>query len=108
MRKSAGAKPRPEKREHTGFRPKSELKRRLEASAAAADHSLSEEIEFRLERSYGLWGQMTLCLGDKWSTATLYKGELLIDVGEDSPQEIAVAKFSDNLDAFKEHFGVKK
>jgi hypothetical protein len=53
---------------------------------------------------------LTICVGDKWSTATLYKDELLIDVGYDSPQEVAAAKFADptHLKAFKEHFGVKK
>ena len=106
MRKSAGGKQKPDKRVHTGFRPKAELKRRLDASAVASNCSLSEEIEGRLERSFGLWGQMTLCLGDQWSPVQLHRDELLIGVGDDSPQENAVLKFTENLDAFKEHFGI--
>ena len=38
----------------------------------------------------------------------LHRDELLIGVGGGSPEELAVLKFTENVDAFKEHFGVKK
>jgi hypothetical protein len=85
-----------------------ELHKRLEASARAQGHPLNSEVIDRLEKSFGLWGQLTLCVGDKWSTARLYKNQLFVDVGNDSPQDIAVLEFKENLEAFKDHFGVKK
>ena len=51
---------------------------------------------------------MVLTVGDAWSTAQLHEDQLLVGVGGDSPQEIAVLKFTKNEKAFREHFGVKK
>ena len=81
---------------------------RLEASAKAVGESINSEVIDRLEKSFGLEGKLTLCLGDNWSTAILHGDELLIGVGYDSPQETAVLKFTEGLETFKDHFGVKK
>lgn len=85
-----------------------ELHKRLEASAKTNGASLNSEIIDRLERTFGFFGHMTLCAGNNWSTVQLHRDELLVGVGGGSPEDIAVLKFTDNLEAFKEHFGVKK
>jgi hypothetical protein len=84
-----------------------DLHKRVEESAKARGVSLNSEIIHRLELAFGLDG-LTLCLGDTWTTAQLHRDELLIPVGYDSPQDMAVLKFTEGLDAFKEHFGLKK
>ena len=110
MRKTVAGRRKPTAKasEHIGFRAPSELKRRLETAAVTAGHTLSEEIAHRLERSFGLWGQMTLCLGDHWAPVQIHRDELLIWLTEDSPTVSAVLKFTDNAEAFKAHFGLKK
>jgi hypothetical protein len=110
MRKSVGGRPKQktEGREHIGFRAPLDLKRRLEASAEASGNTLSKEIDERLERSYGLSGQITLCLGDQYASVQLHRDELLIWLTEDSPTVSAVLQFTENLELFKEHFGIKK
>ena len=85
-----------------------DLHKRLAASAKANRVSLNAEMIDRLERSFGFFGHMTLCAGNNWSTVQLHRDELLIGVGGGSPEELAVLKFTENVDAFKEHFGVKK
>ena len=85
-----------------------DLRQKLETASHGAGRSMNAEIIERLERSFGLLGQITLCLGDSWATARLHRDELLIGVGFDSPQDTAVLTFSENLDAFKAHFGIKK
>jgi hypothetical protein len=84
-----------------------ELHKRVEASAKARGVSLNSEIIHRIELAFGIDG-LTLCLGDSWTTAQLHRDELLVPVGDDSPQDVAVLKFTEGLDAFKDHFGLKK
>ena len=45
-----------------------DLHKRLETSAKANAISLNAEMIDRLERSFGIFGQMTLCLSDSWAT----------------------------------------
>jgi hypothetical protein len=56
MAKSFGGRPKrepePGERVHLGFRVTPDMKNRVEAAAAASGRSISQEAEFRLERSF--------------------------------------------------------
>jgi TraY domain len=48
-----GRKPKPGERVHLGFRVSPELRKKLAAAATSSTRSLSQEIELRLENSFG-------------------------------------------------------
>jgi len=70
--------PKPGERVSLGLRVTPQMKKQLERAAIKNGRSLSQEAEFRLERSLDLSRHWVMAHDDRWSTVLVHKGDLLI------------------------------
>lgn len=64
-----------------GLRVTPQMKKQLERAAIKNGRSLSQEAEFRLERSLNLSRHWVMAHDDRWSPVLIHKGDLLIVLG---------------------------